>query len=87
MPERIKFDAPAGIVGLMVAYNCLTDALATIHPPLSFDLAVRYEAKIAELEEADEEAHKLAAVVVKSLLGSLQLSPRALQRDEPVGTA
>ena len=28
MAERIQFDAPAGIVGLMAALNCLTDVMA-----------------------------------------------------------
>ena len=87
MAERIQFDAPAGIVGLMAALNCLTDALATIHPPLVSALTVRYKTKITELESADEEAHKLAAKVVEYLLESLQQSPRAVQREPPAGSA
>ncbi len=87
MAERIQFDAPAGIVGLMAALNCLTDALATLHPPLVSALAVRYQAKIAELEAANEEPHKLAAKVVQCLLEALQQSPRAAQRELPAGSA
>ncbi len=87
MAERIQFDAPAGILGLMAALNCLTDALATLHPPLVPALAVRYQAKITELEAENEEAHKLAAKVVEYLLEALQQSQRALQREPPAGSA
>ena len=87
MAERIQFDAPAGIVGLLAALNCLTDALATWHPPLVPALASRYQAKITELEAENEEAHKLAAKVVEYLLESLQQSPRAAQREPPAGSA
>ena len=87
MVERIQFDAPAGIVGLMAALNCLIDALATIHPPLVPALTARYKAKITELEAEKDEAHKLAAKVVESLLEALLQSPRTLQREPPAGTA
>ncbi len=87
MAERIQFDAPAGIVGLMAALNCLTDALATLHPPLVPALAARYQAKIIELEAENEEAHKLAAKVVEYLLEALQQSPRAVLRAPPAGSA
>ncbi len=87
MAERIQFDAPAGIVGLMAALNCLTDALAVLHPPLVLALATRYKAKITALEAEKDEAHKLAAKVVESLLEALQQSPRALQREPPAGSA
>ncbi len=85
--ERIQFDAPAGIVGLMVALNCMADVMATMHPPLMPALAARYKAKITELEAANEEVHKLAAKVLQSLLESLQQSPRAVQREPPAGSA
>ncbi len=87
MAEHIEFSAPAGIVGLLAALNCLTDALVTQHPPLAHALAGRYQAKIAELDEADEEAHRLAAKVVEYLLQALQQSPRAAQREPPAGSA
>jgi len=87
MAKRIQFDAPAGIVGLMAALNCLTDALATLHPPLVPALAARYKAKIDELKKADEVAHILAAKVVEYLLEALQQSQRALQREPPAGSA
>ncbi len=87
MAERIKFDAPAGIVGLMVALNCIADVMATMHPPLAPALAASYKAKIIELEAENEEAHRLAAKVVQSLLESLQQSPRAVQREPPAGSA
>ncbi len=87
MAERIQIDAPAGIVGLMAALNCLTDALATLHPPLVPALAARYKSKITELEKADEEPHRLAAKVLEYLLEALQQSPRALQREPPAGSA
>ena len=87
MAERIQFDAPAGIVGLMAALNCLTDALATLYPPLSPDLAARYKNKIKELEAEKDEARKLAAKVVEYLLEALQQSPRTLQREPPAGSA
>ncbi len=87
MAERIQFDAPAGIVGLMAALNCLTDALATMDPPLVPVLAARYQAKIDELEAENDETHKLAAKVVEYLLEALQQSQRALQREPPAGSA
>ena len=58
MVERIEFDAPAGILGLMVAFNCMADVLATLQPQFGPALTVRYQTKIAELEAADEEAPK-----------------------------
>ncbi len=87
MAERIQFDAPAGIIGLMAALNCLTDALATMHPPLVPALAARYKTKIRELKAENEEAHKLAAKVLEYLLEALQQSPRAAQREPPAGSA
>ena len=87
MAERIQFDAPAGIIGLMAALNCLIDALATLHPQLGTALAARYKVKITELAAENEEAHRLAAKVVEYLLEALQQSPRAAQREPPAGSA
>ncbi len=87
MAERIQFSAPAGLIGLMAALNCLTDALAVLHPPLVLALATRYKAKITALEAEKDEAHKLAAKVVESLLEALLQSPRTAQREPPAGLA
>ncbi len=87
MAERIQFSAPAGLIGLMAALNCLTDALAALHPRLVLSLAARYQAKITELEAEKDEAHKLAAKVVEYMLEALRQSPRAAQREPPAGSA
>jgi hypothetical protein len=84
---EVNITMNAAAVGCIAAMNCVLDALVTAHPDLAAAIALRLQAKRAELLASPETEHGAAAPVMDMLLHDLERSARALQRSTPKGQA